>query len=174
MTDPPPDDRPRRSFARPVVLVGLGVAVLAAVGLGLTAYLRWRADRRDMEAIGRLQPAIAIHNHRPTDAEFDELLALTVSREAEVRMTALALAGVSAYRHKDTDRQARVVPVAARLLADPDPGTRRTAINLLGTLGAKEHLDAIRPFLQSADRREREAAEKAVARLEGKLPKEEP
>jgi hypothetical protein len=166
MTDRPDPDRPSRGRWLTVGLLALTALVLAGAALLGWGYVRWRSVRADQEAAGRLHHQVAILSQPLSDADFDEALALCDSRDTEARFMALSVAAATTKRSGDAGRAARVLPVALRLLADPEAGPRRVAIDAVGALGAKEHAELIRPFLQSPDARERQSAERAVARLD--------
>jgi hypothetical protein len=164
--EPPTDDRGWRS----AILYGLlFVVVLGALGIGGRYYLGLRADRRDAEAAVRLNQKLTIQHQALSDAECEQLLDLCDSSGTVARMIALNLSTASAKgwggHPPRPDLAARVVPIAARLLADPDARVRAQAVQTLRGLRAKEHVEAIRPLLQAADPRERQAAEEAVAAL---------
>jgi hypothetical protein len=165
MTDPHNSRAPRRQWLIPALLA-LVLLVVGGTALTVWGYVRWRSAQRDQDEVGRLNHQVAILHQPLSDADFDEALALCDSRDAEVRLMALSVAAATTKRSGDADRAARVLPVALRLLADSAPGPRRVAIDAVGALGTSEHADLVRPFLQSADARERQSAERAVGRLE--------
>jgi hypothetical protein len=142
------------------------VVVLGVLGIGGRYYLGRRANQRDAEAAGRLNQKLAVQHQALSDEECEQLLALSDSPDAETRLLAVNLTAASAKgwggHPPRPDLAAKVVPVAARLLADPDARVRTQAVNALRGLRAKEHIEAIRPLLQSADPRERQAAEEAL------------
>lgn len=127
---------------------------------------RGRTSKLEMETVGELQQKLAIKHQPLTHEEFDTLLSLCDGIEAETRFTALAIASADAYRHHP-ERKSRITPVAVKLMSDMDPKVREFAINALRSAGAREHIDLIRPSLKAENQRERQAAEKAVAVLEG-------
>ena len=158
-----------RGWRSALLYVLLFVLVLGALGVGGWYYLGRKANQRDAETAGRLNEKLAVRQQALSDEECEQLLALSDSPEWETRLLAINLTAASAKgwggHPPRPDLAARVVPVAVRLLADPDTRVRRQALNALRGLGAKEHIGAIRPLLQAADPRERQAAEEAVAAL---------
>jgi hypothetical protein len=169
--EPPTGDRGWRPAVLYCLLV---VAVLGVLVGGGWYYLERRTNQRDTEVAGRLNQKLAVQHQALSDAECEQLLALSDSPEAEVRLLAINLTAASAKgwggHPPRPELAARVVPVAVRLLADPDARVRTHAVNALRGLRAKEHIEAIRPLLQAADPRERQAAEEAIAALTASEP----
>jgi hypothetical protein len=164
-------DAPIDRRIRGLLILVLAAFVLAGLVAGGRHFLDRRTRARDDEAIGRLNEQVAVRHVPLSDADFEEVLGLCVSAEPEVRQVAVNLAAAGAYGWGEQparpDRAARVFPVAARLLTDPESRVRRQAIKTLRALKAKDQVEAIRPLLQAADSKERGAAEEAMRTLTG-------
>jgi hypothetical protein len=151
--------------------MGIGLAAFLLVGLGAGGWyvLESRREQRDLEEVGRLNQKM-VRDHQPlSDADLDQALALCDSTHSEARMTGLNIAAAAVRgwgghppRPADTGR---VTVAAVRLLTDRESRVRRQAAKVLGSLGAKDQLGAIRPLTQAVDPLEREAAEEAIRRL---------